>query len=468
MAAATRTGYIMLGGTLALSFCSILLTLMFHRRRAFQPIRSRVWWQSEAIVFTTLVLVNHLAVALEFPDLGHTFFLFAYPLFMASAFATLIRLCHIYSAYQLAAVYAAASSTDGAEELGRRIARGGFFVKYGSVLQSPKMQAIALVMHTILQGALWGGLVTILGEFKLEEELLAAGIVLLLYMVPMLYFAANVATLNDGLFLRREMFGIAAVALISTVVFLPVRLLVEDGIYAASVILFGVPYPIIFILVGFPLYMSYVWEAEANRFIEKGSHDKSFEGYNLERSEHASSSRLSVEILEPERNESGTFEATTKTRVATPLTAELLPRLELKEVLDNPTGRTAFIAFCKLELNHETVLFYLEATKLLTLLADDHDDNSGPGLEARASRIYHKYIKDGAVLQVNLGHKAQAAFSQAGFGCSGESLDCMDKVSAAVRRAREEIYQLMIVGPFVRFLRHKLYRDFIAAIEHEV
>ena len=31
----------------------------------------------------------------------------------------------------------------------------------------------------------------------------------------------------------------------------------------------------------------------------------------------------------------------------------------------------------------------------------------------------------------------------------------------AVRSARDEVYRLMVGGPFVRFLRHKLYQDFI-------
>lgn len=477
MAEATATGYIALSVTMSLCICSAGLTLWFHKRRAFQPIRSRFWWQSEAIVAIILIWAVYLSFALEFPGLGQTFFLFSYAFLMNSAFAVLIRLSHIYSAYSVAAVYAAWSSSDGAEDIHKRLAKSGFYVRYGDTVQNPRVQAIAMVTHALLQAVLWGVTVSVTGEFTVDEELMAAGIVLLFYITPMFYFAYKVVYINDGLFLRREMFAIAVVAAVLGVAFVAVRLLVEDRLYAGLVVLFGTPYPIILILVGFPLYKSYAWQAEAKRFMAEGGHDGPFESFYLESNiSSTNSGRESFEEKHPEvqRKETREIEAIEAIGVERETAQEKrrLPRLELNQVLVHPAGRMAFIAFCKQELNHETVLFFLDATKLLLLLKSKEQVASEEEVAQRASTLYHNYIKAGAALQVNLSYDMRVAFVEAGVSGTEEVAEEInidkDALSTALRVARDEIYQLMVKGPFVRFLRHKLYDDFIAAMDQEV
>ena len=195
----SATGFISLGITLGLCFLSGLLALWFHRRRSFQPIRSRFWWLSEFITLTAVVWATWLAVALEFPALGQTFLLYAYAFLMNAAFAVLIRLGHIYSAYEVAAVYAAWNSSDDGDDIGTRLSNGGFFVRHAATVQRPLAQGIAMAVHTVFQAVLWGVASVTIGEFTVEEELIGTGVLLFCYVAPMAYLAMKILSLDDGL-----------------------------------------------------------------------------------------------------------------------------------------------------------------------------------------------------------------------------------------------------------------------------
>ena len=128
------------------------------------------------------------------------------------------------------------------------------------------------------------------------------------------------------------------------------------------------PFPVIGILIVFPLYKSYVWEAEAKRYMAEGGHDAPFESMYVESSSSSSMHRRSTAAdLFPRRPSN--FEVAVNERLENgePTPSRGMPKLELGQVLVHPAGRVAFITFCKLELNHESVLFFLDSSQVSTL-----------------------------------------------------------------------------------------------------
>lgn len=462
MAVETATGFISLGITLGLSLCAVVLVLWFHRRRAYQPIRSRFWWQSECLVVVILFWAIWLSVALEFPGLGQTFLLFAYAFLMNAAFAILLRLSHIFSAYEVAAVYAAWNSSDRDEDIGSRFARGGFFVKYASVIQRPSAQAIALLVHTLVQATVYGVAAATI-EFTVFEELLATGVIMMFYVGPMVYLAVKVIALDDGLYLKREMVLLGCVAIVVGTAFVVFRLLLDDRFLNYVIVLYGVPFPNILIIIGMPLYKSYAWEAEAERYIAEGGHDAPI-GSVFQESMSSISSRRGSDRRAVKKGEGQQVEAIVQAggQEARGSGTGALPRLELNQVLQHPQGRVAFTTFCKLELSHENVLFFLDATKFLNFLGSSGTDPGGGEVLLQATELYEKYIMNNAVLQINIGHLTLRAFEEAGFGDGQEFSP--EGALKAVKAAANEVYQLMVRGPFVRFLRHSLYREFVRLI----
>lgn len=475
MALVAATGYIFLAVVIFLSLCAVFLTIWFHRRRAFQPIRARFWWQSEAIVVIILIWANFLAVVNEFPSFGQALYLYGFGILLTAGFGVLIRLCHIYSAYQVAAVYAAWRTADEAEDIEARISQGSFFVKHGNTVQNPRVQAFLILLYAMVQAALWTLVATQPGwaEDRDMWTLVNLLISVVFYMIPMLYFTYNVAALDDGLFLRKEMSILAFVASLGAILYTVLKLVLGDRFYPSIIMLCIVPFPAILCLVGFPLYKSYVWQAEERQFVPEKGRQLSFESFYLERSSSSNISGGSAneETVGAEGREIRDIEAIELIGKKRERRVRDGKSPQLNHILVEPAGRTAFIAFCKLELNHETVLFFLDATRLVVLLKDKQQMSRNREVAIRASLLYCQYIKDGAVLQVNLSHAMQRAFLEAGVKEGSEQTEehlDREALLEALRASRNEIYMLMSRGPFVRFLRHKLYTDYIAATEPEV
>ena len=461
MALTAYTGFISLGIVIGLFCGSVLLIVWFHRRRSFQPIRSRFWWLSETTACFVLIWSIWLSVALEFPELSNEYLLYAWMFLMMATFSVLVRLVHIYSAYEVATVLAEANTTDSEEEIEAKLAKAGFFVRNAATVQRPLTQGIAMLVHAMVQVMIWGSGMVFSEDFTLEEETGAAGVILLCYVVPLAYFAWRIAALADGLYLKREMLALSCVGGVNTLVFGISRLLIDARFLNYAVSLYATPWPVVAILIAFPLYKSYLWEAEEKRYLAYSKVGYEFESTR----KHSNSSHIhrdssAVDLFLMSSNQFG-VKGNRKTRDESNR-KDTLPHMELAHILSQPAGRTAFITFCKLELNHETVLFFLDASKYLRDVRNKTEISQAE-MFLKALQLYNTYVKAGAVLEVNLGHWARRDFLDAGVGKNqAASIEFnLNKASEAIRAARDEAYKLMIGGPYVRFQRHRLYREFI-------
>lgn len=408
------------------------------------------------------------SISIAFPSLGKEFHVLSYALLMNAAFATMIRLAHVYSAFEVATVYAEWKSSHRTDDIKSRILHSGFYIKYGKQIRQRSTQAKAILVHSALQLAIWLTTALTAGEFSTDKAYATAGIIIFFYLGPMCYMAAKLVNLEDGLYLKREVTATVMVAISIAAIYVLMSTLFPGTTYASMMVVAYGPYPLIGVLIVFPLYKSYVWERHRRRYREgAGLGAESFKS-----SRHlgalSSSSFTQAQAENPQKKgiakvEAVGFEPCGRGR-RSGRTA-----MTLKQVLDCPQGVDAFKRFCKQELTHESILFFLDARAFLDSLKNH--GNGDQAHELRAVTLYEKYVKPGAELQINIGHSLHEAFIEAGLLVNTKAeLSKIDpgKVEQTFKDARDEIYKLMATDSFVRFLRHKLYVEFVEAMKSDM
>ena len=450
------TGYALLGASLGSSTCSAILVFWFHCRRAYPPIKARFWWQSEILCFAIIAWALYRSVSIEFPGLGTTFYVLSYPLFLNIVLAGLIRLSNVYSAYKIAALYTEWKSSQNALDIKVKIASGGFFVRHARHIQNPRSQSILIFVHTALQSLLWVIIAVTTGEFTTQEESVTGFSIMLFYGVPMFYLAVKILPMEDGLYLRQEIMLTFYGLLFGGTVFILLRLLVPstDMIYVKCLVVLIGPIQFVIVFIGLPLYKSYVWQKEAKRFEAMAVQPESFisalVGTSSQTNQHLPTSRSKKQVTPLEYSE---FR---KER------SKGLSNLTLNQVLASPDGVEAFKEFCTLELNYESILFFLDARDYCA--ASQRAETPKEERTITAKRLYEKYIKHGAPLEINVGDSQKQKFIEAGLRDTDEfNVEDIDQelLDEAFMDSRDEVFKLMATDAFVRFLRHRLYRELV-------
>ena len=371
---------------------------------------------------------------------------------MNAAFTTLIRLAHVYSAFEVARVHAERKSTQRDLNLESKISRAGFCVRNGHLIQRPCIQASLILLHTVFQLGVWLTVALVSSEISSGAEFAFGALVIAFYVVPIGCLACKIIRINDGLYLRLEVTATAMVSVFVGVLYVVLRVASPGTNFATIAVVLICPYLLIVPVIGFPLYKSYVWEKETRRYRSLSLYEQSKE-IALPLKQPSSTGvgrRLGKSI-------SKKVEAMDYVQVRKGARRTALGRVTLQQVLAHPAGTEAFIEFCKLELNHESVLFYIDVRDYLA----GRKSNEMTEQEAvtRAIALYKAYIEPGAQLQVNIDHLLQVNFVRAGLSNATETdfseLDFV-KLDQAFENAHEEVFQLMAADSFVRFLRHKL------------
>ena len=455
------TSYALLSASLVVFFSSGLLILWFHCRRAYPPIKARFWWQSEFISSVIILWSLHRCASLEFPGLGHAFYVLSYPLFFSICVAALIRLAHIYSAYKVAALYTEWKSSQNTLDIEAKISKAGFFVKYARSIQKPKIQAVVLLIHLLLQLTVWLAVAFAAEELTDQAETGLAGLILLLFGPPILYIAAKIIPLKDGLYLRQEIVFTFVACVVGAIIFVILRLVVSELIYVRIVVALVGPVEFVIIFIGFPLYKSYVWQNEARRFEMVAGRIASFESSYSQTGLSASSAQRVKG--KPSKKKIEALEFAQKSKGGTSVV-----KLSLKQVLAHERGVEAFKEFCRQELNHESILFFLDVKEFCQ--AYKRSEMSEEQAISSAIHLYEKYVISGAQLEINIEYGLKQTFVDAGLGPASHvnTQDVkLDLVDNAFKEARDEVFRLMATDSFVRFLRHRLYADFVAKMVQE-
>ena len=446
------TGYALLSASLVISTILGLLVLWFHLRRSFPPIKSRFWWQSELNAANLIIWSLYRCVSLEFPGLGLVFYILSYPLFFNIWLCALIRLAHIYSAYKLADLYTNLTSSQNTIDLNSKLSQGGFFIKYARYVQDTSAQGLVIFAHMMIHLVIWIAVALTVEKFTNEQELIILALTLSVYGLPIVYLAWKIIPLKDGLYLRQEIVYMFY-ALVSGGALFILLAIVADLYYVNVTVALVGPVEFVAIYIGFPLFKSYAWQNEARRFERMEGHagsscsQKGWSGSSCDRASRAKgkSSRRKIQALE--------YSHARKKGCAS------VAQMSLKEVLDSPQGVDAFKEFCKQELNHESILFFLDAKALCEAM--EKSSMTEEEVASRARSLYERYIKQGALLEINIGASAKESFRTAGI--CGDDTSKLDfaLLEDAFKDARDEVFRLMASDSFVRFLRHRLYTEFV-------
>ena len=458
------TGYALVAATLAVCLCLGLLVLWFHSRRRYPPIKARFWWQPELISGASIFWAIHRSVSIELPGLGKAFYVLSYPLFFSICMAALIRLSHIYSAYKVADLHTELASAQNTTELKDKLSKGGFFVNYARIIQRPKTQGVVLSVHFLVQILIWVIVTFTASEFTDQAESGVAFTIVLFYGVPIVYIGAKIVPLNDGLYLRQEIIFLLFVGVVGGGVFVVARLFARNMIYVKICVLLLAPITFNLIFIGFPLYKSYVWQKEALRYEMIAGQIESFESDYSQTGLPAAIQPRPRVAGKPSFKKIKALEYAQGEKKG----SNSVVRLSLKQVLANPHGVEAFKNFCKQELNHESILFFLEAKEFLE--ANKPSEMPQEQVVSRATQLYEKYVKSGAVLEINIDYGLKQNFVRAGL-CTDKDIHEADinpeLLEEAIRDARDEVFKLMAADSFVRFLRHRLYREFVNRVGQE-
>ena len=377
----------------------------------------------------------------------------SYPIFQAAALGVVIRLANVYSAYKLAALYAEWKSSNSSLDINAKIADGCFFVRHGRHIQNPKHQGLVFLFHTAIQLLVWVPVAMSTDQFSAQAESATGVIILLLYGFPICYLAVKIIPLNDGLFLREEIVLILCAYVFGVILYVLLRLLVPTHamLYVDSTVVLIAPILFVLIVIGFPLYKSYVWQRELKVHealnMQPGSFNSTPTASSFRAMTNGNRSTNKIEALD--------YAECHKERQGG------MTKLTLKQVLASPDGVEAFKEFCTLELNHESILFFLDAREFCD--ASKHTDMSKELNVSRAKHLYEKYVKPGAPLEINIGDSLKKGFAGAGLDSMEAEVARVDfkQLDKAIKDAREEVFELMATDAFVRFLRHRLYRELI-------
>ena len=453
------SGFTVISVALVLAIASAVLIVWFHSRREYPPIKARFWWQSEFISASVILWTLQRNIVIGFPGFGgKVFFYLSYPLFFTMTLSVSIRLAHIYSAYKVAEIFTEWKSSNSSMDIEAKILKGGFFVKHARRIQKSSSQAKLIFIHWLIQTLFWSVAALSTEESFEQKDPPAATVITAMFGVTILGLAAKTIPLKDGLYLRQEIVSTFCAAIGSAVTLTVLRLTVDD----VQIVQFceAASRPLVFvpILIGFPLYKSYVWQNEARKFEPMRAYIASFES-SISQTGFASSDfeRQPRVTGRPSKKK---IEAMEYAQVGRNGSSNIV-KLTLKQVLAHPEGVEAFKEFCKQELNHESILFFLDAKAFCE--ACKHSELSPEEITARAIHLYQKFVRPGAFLEINIDDGLRQKFVAAGLEDASESDTTkinFELLEDTFREARDEVFKLMATDAFVRFLRHRLYREF--------
>lgn len=444
MAVESESGYIIIGTHLACDLLILLMTFQYHRRRHLQPIRSRIYWQAELTALLMFVASFYSACISEFHRyISCETYLVLHLLFFTSMVPILLRAAHVYSAYEVSKVYVQGGSSN---YEGKLFTEGNFFLRRAEFLQSWKFQAAVIVAAVAFNTA---GYLVLTQVFTATcagmDELILAAIYGAAMTLPTLYLGWNLATLKDGLDIRKELILVAVGSVIRLPIYVGLRL--HSGSYYYSNIMSAfLPMWVPLIQIGMPLYKSYVWQKHRKDVETTESVELSITGYKTE----------------GDRSRNGSFSEVATQREKTSSSAtRLRGPASLTSLLRSKEGNALFLEFARLELNHENVLFYNEVTPFLEKHKRDRKLLASQEFEDKCWQIYRKFISSNAKLEINLGAREKAYFTSAGFDTDERNLQA-DKALKAIHVAWAEVVDLMYRGVYPRFVRTKAYLEFAA------
>ena len=434
------TGYAIIGTHLVLDVLLVLMVLQYHRRRNYQPIRSRVYWQGEVIAVLIIISTFYAACMSEFYNyVSCDILLFLFVVFFNSTAPILMRAAHVFSAYEVSKVYIQSGASN---EERKVLARGNFFLRRAELLQSTVFQAGVFCLMASFN------LITYLVYTQVFHPTCESWDVIIWLLIlgggltgPTLYLGWNMATLKDGLYIKREFILVPAGGFFLLPAYIGLLIATGDYFYSNAVAAFA-PFWVPLVQVGMPLYKSYVWQRYRNASeLEEPSKELSLTGYRTEEKKSRGGS-FTVEISKEEEN----------------------PRhfrgpSSLMKLLDSEIGNALFLEFARLELNHENVLFYNEATGFLEKCKSNPEVVDSEEFEDKCWKLFHKYISSQSRLELNLGAKERAFFDKAGFEEGEGHLDNR-KALLALEVAWTEAINLMYRDALPRFVRSKAYEEY--------
>ena len=430
----TKTGFVALGCSIALAAAAIALAFVYRRRRGFQPIRSRFWWQPLLTTGCIIVFTTYLAIFNEFVDLSCELYLLSFGLAFNVPLSVVIRAVHIYSAYEVSKVVAK-QSWQGAKNL-KDYDR--FFVKYAEKIQSIKYQAVVFCTLAVVHLAAFGSYAFTTNPVCDGSEFIVFGGIGVCYILTVILVVYNIRALKDGLYIKRELIFVAIGGFITVPTFMVLRL--TGNFEAANLLLAYAPYIIVIVQLGFPLYISYLWSTNNKKFNEELS---TAELSSLKHSDTETRGSIDAKLFEGTNGKG-------------PLKHR---GFKLSDLLADTEGRKAFTEFCRLELNHESVLYYVACKQFLRNHKKREELGLSEGFEEEALELYRTYIERGCELELNIGADTRDLFRQAGFA-SENPLD-PNAVVKAFRRALSDVYTLLLRDPYGRFLASPIYQAFV-------
>ena len=430
------TGFALIGTHAVLDVLVVLLVWQYHRRRKYQPIRSRFYWQGEAIVLLLIIPMFLAASSTEFePLISCDVYLLVVLTMFNAVVPIIIRAAHVFSAYEVSKVYARQGSSNGEAE---SFANGNIFLRRAEILQSFRFQVAVFIVLCLFHTLVW---VIYTQGFESTcngiDELIGVAIFGTFYCGVTFYLGWNIATLKDGLYIRRELILVSLGGLLLVPTFVALRLSFETYYYANLAIAFG-PYWLAVVQIGMPLYKSYQWQR-----LRQGSSDKEAASYDLTLTSAKSSNKL-------EGTYSSSLDTMTATKRNTPA--------DLKRILQNESGYDAFLEFSRLELNHENVLFYNEATPLVVRAKQEPDFVNSAEYHQAAKRLYDKYISSSAKLELNVSASQRRGCAEAGLSSGPEEVEIDgNAANLALQEVWKEVFYLMFRDILPRFLLSKQY-----------
>ena len=377
------------------------------------------------------------ACAIEFAnDISCELYLLIVLAFFNSLIPILIRIAHVFSAYEVSKIYAQDLSANAENQA---MSKGSVFLRRAELLQSIRVQATVLISFFLLHLVVW---VVYTQGFRTNcegvDELIGIALFGIAYMSVTFYLSWNISTLKDGLYIRREMLLVALSGVVMIIAFLVLRIVSGEYYYANFAFAFG-PFWMVAVQIIMPLYKSYTFQ------------------YNRGRTSELESSigelSLTTRGSKEKRGSQGTVVASAQEK---PNSAAAFHRL-----LASQHGYELFLEYSRLELSHENILFYHEVTPLLEKAKKQPEVADTREFAEVALRIYNKYVSHDAKLQVNLSAAQVAKFTAAAFD---EGADALDGASAvvALQEAWKAIFSLMFRDTYARFRRSPRYKEYLA------
>ena len=434
----TSSGFILLGTCIGLHTLCILALLWFHCRRSYQPIRSRLYWQSETIGILFLITNAISVCSNEFEvEISCISFAATNVFFYSTLSVILLRASHVYSAYAVSKLAVSKEIKTSKEDHLYK----SRFVKYAHVFQSFRFQVYAYVTVVAALCLIWAvGSVTATdaGCTGLSPVVIAMLVVSFLCVVFVVLVGWNIATLKDGLYIRLELFLVALIGSSASVI-QTITLVYFHSVYytnLTNVIGFYLGFGV---FIGLPLFKSYKMASnmKIGAKMSFDTHNATLNNYILKNPDDVIDA-----VVYHNETDAG----------------------KLRNVLNQEGSYEDFLEFCRLELNHENALFYQEVVKVSSQIEEDPEYLDTEEFERRARHVYAKYIESAsAPLQVNVPSKVLDQFDKAGFDTPLLQLD-NHAAYTALRMALAEVFHLMLYDIFPRFKKTSKYQP-IATVE---